>query len=151
MAAWSTGNHLTPSRQAVCIPLKVLYARDPPFLLNRLAAEKQLSAKACPCPVDKSQPNSNIRSTVLHTLLLGNCGIHANTIVYPATFSHTQKAYRPLSQNDNHRPTSRGPTTTMPMTINWRGLWKGFFIIMGLLVRLPGVRIRLDLLWSALK
>jgi hypothetical protein len=45
---------------------------DPPFLLNLLAAEKQLSAKACPCPVDKIELSSDIRSHVLHTLILDN-------------------------------------------------------------------------------
>ena len=44
------------------------------FLLKLLAAEKQLSAKACPCPVDKIQPRSDIRFLVLHTLLLDNRG-----------------------------------------------------------------------------
>jgi hypothetical protein len=38
----------------------VCYMRSP-FLLNRLAAQKQLSAKACPCPVDKIEPSADIQ------------------------------------------------------------------------------------------
>jgi hypothetical protein len=61
-----------------------------PSLLNRLAAEKQLFAKACPCTVDKVEPRSDIHFSVLHTILLDTSEEYANNLVYNIECSHTE-------------------------------------------------------------
>jgi hypothetical protein len=46
------------------------------------AAQKQLSAKACPCPVDKIEPVKIYNFKVLHTNSLDNLVRRVNDIAY---------------------------------------------------------------------
>jgi hypothetical protein len=90
-----------------------------PSLLNRLAAEKQLFAKACPCTVDKVEPISDIHFIVLHTILLDTPEEYVNNLVYNIEYSHTSlDLYR---SNYNNYPARIAISVELPLAATAEG------------------------------
>jgi hypothetical protein len=71
-----------------------------PFLLNRLAAEKQVSAKASPCPVVRSNPVSVYVITHCILLLVDGLAKTRHDMVYTTICTHTTRAYRQEMTNN---------------------------------------------------